>query len=556
MRMSCFVVMAVAAMGWLSGVRPAAGQATPAGETPCISQWRSLELRFTAEKDYDAPFDFESVRLTAAFEGPGGEKLELPGFWDGGRTWKIRFAATAPGIWKYTTKFSRPGDAGLHGRQGRVDVQLPDGDNPLFLHGGFLRVSQDGHHLTYTDGTPFFWLGDTWWFCPSKLVPFEGSSNPECPSMFRRLIDMRASQRFSVVQMCFLGPAQLAPGLDEFSVLQPEGWRPEHVAYWQQVDRYIRYANSKGIVPVVGMTFHCSADPVSLEAFKKLWAYFLARYGALPVGVLIQGEYNLKRGPVEQRVEKVLALGQFIKDVDPYKRVLTVHPWYYKGDEQQAWDQPWYDFIMVQGGHSPAGPPATFYQEVYGRQPTKPLLEGECTYEGIHGFDAAVVRHNAYKAIQSGSFGYTYGSHGLWYPNQTVADQKFDNWGKPIPWWEAVERPGSDHMKHLRTCYESVAWWRLVPRPGAVVPACDVLTKADGDDTLLLYFVAGKEVPPDTRLTGVQGGAKYAAEWFDLRTGRPGPAVANLVADTQGLLLPNRPDRADWMLILKRQTEP
>ena len=28
---------------------------------------------------------------------------------------------------------------------------------------GALRVSDDGHHLQHTDGTGFFWLGDTAW---------------------------------------------------------------------------------------------------------------------------------------------------------------------------------------------------------------------------------------------------------------------------------------------------------------------------------------------------------------------------------------------------------
>ena len=519
-------------------------------------QWQVVELTLAAQREYDHPFDFESVRLVVTFEGPGAEQLEVPGFWDGKQTWKVRFTPTKQGTWKYVTAFSVQDDPGLHGRRGTIHVLPPDGENPLFRHGGLLKVSPNGRHLTYTDGTPFFWLGDTWWFCPSTLVPFEGSSNPACSSMFRKLIDLRAKQRFTVVQMCFLGPPRFAPGLEGFSVLKPDSWQPQHVVYWQEVDRYIRYANQQGIIPVVGMAFHRSTDAVSLDALKKLWAYFLARYGAMPVGVLIQGEYNLKQGPVGERVEKVLRLGQFIKECDPYKRALTVHPWYYGGDQRQAWDQPWYDFIMVQGGHSREGPPPKFYLEVYNRKQSKPLLEGECTYEGIYGYDAAVVRRNAYKAIQSGSFGYTYGSHGLWYPNQTAEDQKFDKWGKPIPWWQALQRPGGAQMEHLRACYESVDWWKLAPRPGAIVPACSILTKAEGDNTFLLYFVADSEVPPGGRMTGVKGGAAYVGQWFDPRTGRVRPASARLVAEANGLVLPERPDAQDWMLVLKRQTEP
>jgi hypothetical protein len=96
----------------------------------------------------------------------------------------------------------------------------------------------------------------------------------------------------------------------------------------------------------------------------------------------------------------------------------------------------------------------------------------------------------------------------------------------------------------------------LEPRPGAVVPACQVLTKAEGDKTFLLYFVAGAEVPPEVKLTGVKDGSRYAAEWFDPRTGQRTPAAEDLVADASGLVLPERPDTQDWMLILKTQTKP
>ena len=33
---------------------------------------------------------------------------------------------------------------------------------PLYLHGP-LRVAADRRHFEHADGTPFFWLADTWW---------------------------------------------------------------------------------------------------------------------------------------------------------------------------------------------------------------------------------------------------------------------------------------------------------------------------------------------------------------------------------------------------------
>ena len=305
-------------------------------------------------------------------------------------------------------------------------------------------------------------------------------------------------------------------------------------------------------IPIVGMTFHRSAEGVELDEFKMLWAYFLSRYGAMPVGILIQGEYNLKQGPFEQRVAKVLEVGRFIRQADPYRRAMTVHPWYFGGDDRQAWEEPWYDFIMVQGGHGRDGPPPRFYLDIYGRQSPLPLVESECTYEGIHGYDASVVRHNAYKAIQCGAFGYTYGSHGLWYPNQDAEDRKFDEWGEPVPWWEALARPGAEQMKHLRTCYESVDWWKLAPRPDAVAAESKLLVKAEAQEVFLLYYPRQTALAAEAVLAGPAEGDAYAATWFDPRSGATQLIGKRSTAGPRGLALPSCPDGQDWLLILRR----
>jgi hypothetical protein len=34
--------------------------------------------------------------------------------------------------------------------------------NPFYTHGP-IRVAASHRHFEHADGTPFFWLGDTWW---------------------------------------------------------------------------------------------------------------------------------------------------------------------------------------------------------------------------------------------------------------------------------------------------------------------------------------------------------------------------------------------------------
>ena len=514
------------------------------GENEAV-QFRPMELSFTARNDYTNPV--VQVQMDGLFTGPDGSILAIPAFWDGGHTWKVRFSPTMAGRWIYVTK-SKPKDAGLDGQTGSIFAARAQGNNPLCGHGGFLKVSPDGHYLTYTDGAPFFWLGDTWWFCPSDLMPFE--------SCYRLCIDTRRKQSFTVVHMCFLGDTKTSGGINTFrNFAKTETINPE---YWQKADEYLEYANDAGMVPVFGLAFSAGMDVLTLQQWQVIWRYVIARYGAYSVSFLICGEYNQARaGNVDERVPMTMSLGRFIKELDPYKRAMTVHPWWYRGDKRQAWNEAWYDFITLQGAHVKTPPPHSLYYDAY--RFGKPVLEGECRYEGIHGFTAADVREVAYRAIQAGSFGYTYGSHGLWYPTQNVDDDTFKNWGKPVVWNKALQRPGGAHMRHLRACYESAAWWKLKPTPDAVKTGVElqesqkILANADGDRTYLIYFPRGKEVSLEAWLADIPSGASYSAEWFDPRTGEMDKVREALVAVDSKLKLPRKIDEQDWMLILRKQ---
>jgi hypothetical protein len=381
--------------------------------------------------------------------------------------------------------------------------------------------------------------------------------------MFRALVDRRREQGFSVLQMAFLGPMNKSGGVSSFMPLRESG-TPD-VEYWRQVDRYLDVANEAGFVPVVGMAFHTGMDKNSLEDWKSLWRYVIARYGAHAVTWLICGEYNQNGGDREGRVVKTLALGAFIKEEDPYRRAMTVHPWWHGGDKRQAWDQPWYDFIMLQGGHAGHGnvPPTSLYANAWKRADPKPVLEAECNYEGIYAgkpgreHTADDVRRTAYHAIQAGSFGYTYGAHGLWYPTQTPEDKTFSDWGAPRVWWEALDRPGAAQMRHLRTVYESVEWWKLEPRPGAVTvegklkDATRPLAKSDGDAAHVVWFPMGSGAKSPASLAC--GGGPYAATWFDPRTGKREPLAAPLPVADGACALPARPDEEDWILVMKEK---
>jgi hypothetical protein len=224
-------------------------------------------------------------------------------------------------------------------------------------------------------------------------------------------------------------------------------------------------------------------------------------------------------------------------------------------DSRDAWGQPWYDFIMLQGGHSGV-PGAEVYQGARDHLPTRPVLEGECRYDHIRGFTDADVREAAYHALQAGCFGYTYGAHGIWYPTQNAEDDLFwQDWGVSPPWWEALLYPGGDQMGYMKSLYTSLEWWRLAPQPG-LASRSEVLVMADGTRTLLAYFTRGLEPTAAASVQGTAAAHRYRATWFNPRTGASTALAETLTSVSGAIRLPDRADSQDWVLTLRDLDDP
>lgn len=537
----------VIAIFWSLGAIEAKSETLAAA--PITTQlWRPIELSFTAESDHPDPFDFEHTKFIAVFEGPENQRLEVPGFWDGGRTWRIRFTPTKIGEWSYRTSFSDGVDQGLDRKSGRLHIGAARSANAVQQHGGFLKVSENHRYLTFSDGTPFFWLGDTWWAVPSANVPFAN---------FQRMVDRRVEQGYTLFQAHGFMPLSFEPkgGIGAFTATRTPD--EETVRYWQEVDKYFSYAEEKGMIGVFGFSTAIHLDRLPLSDIHRLWRYYLARYGAYPVTFLITQEYNEKPDERVEQISRLLKLGQFIKDSDPWKRAMTAHSWVHSHEGFPAEKEPWHDFTMLQGGHS-LGLYEKFYRALWERTPVKPFVQSEANYEGFINrakfSDATVIRHTAYTAIQTGCFGFTYGAQGLY---SSITDRSKPGttakWGPVLTWEEGLALPGGAQLAHLRKCYESLEWWKLDPVSNAIKPAADVLVKADGDKTLLLYFPPQVKVSDGAVLTGVSKGFHFRAEWFDPRTGNRIELGLGLFSSDAGLSLPQRPDDNDWLLILHRR---
>ncbi len=155
-----------------------------------VEQNRTAEWCFASQRERRDPFN--EVSLEARFVGPDGRELAVPAFWAGGRSWKVRFSSPVPGAYRFRTACSDASDQGLHGQEGACEVLSGSGGNPLYRHGP-VRVAEGGRRFEHLDGTPFFWLGDTWWMGLCQRLSW--------PDGFRELTADRVAKGFTAVQI-------------------------------------------------------------------------------------------------------------------------------------------------------------------------------------------------------------------------------------------------------------------------------------------------------------------------------------------------------------------
>ena len=168
-----------------------------------VHVWSTQEITFAAAHDYANPY--ADVTCWIDLEGPNFSK-RVYGFWDGGRTFKARFVATAPGEWRWRSGSNQPDDAGLNNGRGKLRaVAWTDAEkNENANRHGFVRASPNGHALQYADGTPFFLVGDTWLAASTWRLPYRGVSPaadyvPASGISFEEAVAWRKRQGFNSI---------------------------------------------------------------------------------------------------------------------------------------------------------------------------------------------------------------------------------------------------------------------------------------------------------------------------------------------------------------------
>ncbi len=251
-------------------------------------RWRVAEIALTSAVNYADPF--QNVEVSATFTGPGGEVLVRPAFWDGGTSWRVRFAPTVAGRWNMVSACSDASNGGLQGVTRSIRCDAYAGPLAIYQH-GFLKVSPDGHYFVHADGTPFFYLGDTHWLFIHERF---GTSNVQgVPSQFKYTVDKRVAQGFTVFQSEAIhnphspqGGAHRDPSEEAHADLS-DGLSAADLPGFANIDRKFACLAEHGLVHAnAGITW--AQDPAQNAIFTeeymaKLGRYWAARYGAYPV---------------------------------------------------------------------------------------------------------------------------------------------------------------------------------------------------------------------------------------------------------------------------------
>ena len=442
--------------------------------------WREYEITLTAEGDYPSPYT--DVEVWADFTHTDGTVLRRPAFWDGGRTWKVRFASPGSvGRWSWRS-FSTAEDPGLAGQSGEIVCEPDPAAGHRFYRHGFWRMSPGGHNLVHADGRPAILTGDTAW-----ALPFRATEE-----QVRVYAADRQAKGFNAVLLMSVQPDMHARGprdrtADEgfdmgFEDLQDGHLNRLNPAYFQYLDRLLAILVDHEIVPVLSPVFQgfgwkglsVAGTVVPPAEYARYCRYLVARYGARPAIYLVGADGS---GYEPQ----VPAGGEEIERWDAYGQPTGIH--FRPHSDNRAWhDAPWLDFQSCQTGHTGEHVPERV-MDMWRVMPPKGVANGEPTYEHTGKAGRAAGWWQGDEAWSNlcagGTMGVVYGAASLWqwrlHPDEPGHMPYFLAEG--AGWREALDFEGSRYVGLISRILDGLPftdmqpnWWVTFGRRGLLVP--------------------------------------------------------------------------------------
>ena len=267
-----------------------------------VRRYDRHEIVLTTRENLANPYLDAQVGIE--FTGPNAKPVVIPGFWDGGGTFRVRFTPTLPGRWTWRS-LSKISD--LSGQTGAFLCLNEEAGVK-----GFVNVQsdrRDTHHFSYSNGDPFLpallWEPTPTYAAmssPSKTAGVTGSAvklaglpgaepaqNDTASFVaYQRFVSAAAAKGFNrLVGGNLLGSAagKLVRANEGGAAFDGADLDRINPAFFQWMDRRIAYCNARGIVPDVGIGTLEDAlfTAYKPEALFRFWAYVVARYSSYDV---------------------------------------------------------------------------------------------------------------------------------------------------------------------------------------------------------------------------------------------------------------------------------
>ncbi len=417
-----------------------------------------------------------------------------------------------------------------------LDLKLPE-----YLIPTKLKIDSSQRFLVRTDGSPFVWIGDTFWLF-SKLTREQRIE----------LLDDRQSKGFNVVM--------IRVGMGNEKVNEPIGFEGDLEpieSHFQEIDHLVAEANQRGMYVAIATGWWQIIQDYDADALYKFGRFIGDRYKDNDNVIwLSAGESGGHLRKQELAFDRVKSLVQGIRDGDTGNKLLTIHADFQRGTSfSQMTTLVDFDNWQTSQWCCPNDLPRkdernwTVWEAIaydYEQSPIKPTFDSEAWYENTNlggGTPATSynVRRRAYFSIFAGGFGHSYGGSGVW-----DAMPNFD---------QALKLEGSTQIGYLSQLLHTLGsdFLKLRPNQSMIVSGQSddydrhiQATMANDGSYGLVYTAGTRDFTLDLSPLSEES---VSVIWFNPRTNE----LSDRSAVTKGTQVNfTTPGKGDWVLVLGR----
>jgi PKD repeat protein len=328
-----------------------------------VERWDVFEVALPGPA---SPIPYRDVSWSATFT-QGDRRVTVPGFWEDGATYKVRFSPPTTGEWRYATHSATPE---LNGRTGVFTATEPTPDNhgPVEVFNTF--------YLRYRDGTPYHQFGTTcyaWVHQPYDLQ--------------EQTLKTLAAAPFNKIRFCVFPKSYYVANTNEperFAFLKgADGkfdFRRPDPLFWHHFEQRILDLQQLGIQADI-ILWHpydrWGFSEMNPEEDDRYLRYCIARFSAFRnVWWSLANEYDfMTQVPKGHRGNKHWEdwdrFFSILQNEDPHQRLRGIH----NGAKWYDHAKPWVTHASLQTSDMDAG--VTFRERYH-----KPVIYDECRYEG------------------------------------------------------------------------------------------------------------------------------------------------------------------------------